>query len=647
MLKNWLSISFIILLSLFTTQDTFARKFYVSNSGSDANSFTAAQNSSTPWATMSKVSSSMSSFTSGDSILFKKGDSFRGTLNIQSKTGLFFGSYGTGEKPLFWGTGATIYALFRTSTSTNIVFRGLSVSDTTISSTDRTVMAKIKNVFAIENSSANITIKDVKMDRIGYGAYMTRTSPGNTMDSCDIGNLRMIRNTPTSVNPDDDYGGVPVQISGKNNTITNNYFHDCWAQSFDYGRDGGGIEFFEEGDTIQNNTIAYNTFYDCNGVFEHGSNNDGVANNPIMNNRIYYNKIINNNSVVYINNSGQYRTRVRNLQFYNNVIVQTLPNNNPIGSSGIMFSMATSDTATGILVLKNNIIQLSSGLPVTRSGQFTGPNLTHTNNLYKLSNGSVTNFTLGSGEISTSAAIWIDAVNVNPISWNFNLINTSPAINAGVAISGLTRDFNNQVVSNPPDIGILEYAVVTPPACTFVFSEWTTCLNGTQSRTYTASPNGCSGTPVADSLFRSCSLPCTFTYSAWSTCLDSFQTRTFTTSPANCSGVPVSDSIKRRCNSLPDSCAINYTFTTTRSSCVGKANGSITVTNITCGASPYTVTLTRLLNPSTITRITSSTTLTFSNLFSGGYTLTIRDSRGRIVTKSVNVGARSSRTFCR
>jgi hypothetical protein len=59
------------------------------------------------------------------------------------------------------------------------------------------------------------------------------------------------------------------------------------------------------------------------------------------------------------------------------------------------------------------------------------------------------------------------------------------------------------------------------------------------------------------------------------------------------------------------------------------------------------VTLTRLLNPSTITRITNSTSITFSNLFSGGYTLTIRDSRGRTVTKSVNIGTRSNRTFCR
>jgi hypothetical protein len=114
---------------------------------------------------------------------------------------------------------------------------------------------------------------------------------------------------------------VPVQISSSNNSILNNYFHDCYAVSYDYGYDGGGVEFFEEGVPIENNIIAYNTMYDCNGCFEFGSSSDGVANNLISNNQIYYNKIINSSSLFYINNNGQYKTDVRNLQFYNNVIL--------------------------------------------------------------------------------------------------------------------------------------------------------------------------------------------------------------------------------------------------------------------------------------------------------------------------------------
>jgi hypothetical protein len=293
---------------------------------------------------------------------------------------------------------------------------------------------------------------------VGVGISVTTGSDNTTITGNYMHNMRMVRNTPTSVNPDDDYGGVPVQLSSSNNTVTNNYFHDCYAASYDYTFDGGGVEFFEEGSVIENNIIAYNTFYDCNGIFEFGSNNDGVANNLIQNNKIYYNKIINNNTVVYINNNGQYRTKVVNLQFYNNVMLQTVPNTNPGGSSGIMFSLATSDATAGIIVLKNNIIQVSNGLSLTRSGQLNGTNLTHTNNIYKLSNGTVTNFTLDGTEISTSGTIWTNTSNTNPLYWDCRLTSTSPAINSGVNV-GLTRDFGNNTVGTTPSI-----VPIPPPA---------------------------------------------------------------------------------------------------------------------------------------------------------------------------------------
>jgi hypothetical protein len=45
-----------------------------------------------------------------------------------------------------------------------------------------------------------------------------------------------------------------------------------------------------------------------------------------------------------------------------------------------------------------------------------------------------------------------------------------------------------------------------PPACVFAYSPWTACLSGVQTRTFTASPAGCVGTPPADSLSRTCSV---------------------------------------------------------------------------------------------------------------------------------------------
>ena len=43
-----------------------------------------------------------------------------------------------------------------------------------------------------------------------------------------------------------------------------------------------------------------------------------------------------------------------------------------------------------------------------------------------------------------------------------------------------------------------------PGLCTFVYSSWSFCSNNIQTRTYTSSPSGCTGTPPADSIQRSC-----------------------------------------------------------------------------------------------------------------------------------------------
>ena len=51
-------------------------------------------------------------------------------------------------------------------------------------------------------------------------------------------------------------------------------------------------------------------------------------------------------------------------------------------------------------------------------------------------------------------------------------------------------------------------SITPPPACTsFTYSAWSACNNGIQTRTYTASPSGCTGTPPADSLQRTCTVP--------------------------------------------------------------------------------------------------------------------------------------------
>ncbi len=78
--------------------------YYVDANGNDSND---GLSPSSPWMTIAKVNSMMNSFNAGDQILFKRGDTFSGTV-IATKSGgagneIVFGSYGSGNLPVING----------------------------------------------------------------------------------------------------------------------------------------------------------------------------------------------------------------------------------------------------------------------------------------------------------------------------------------------------------------------------------------------------------------------------------------------------------------------------------------------------------------------------------------------------------------
>src|SRR3989339_129340 len=124
---------FLISFSLFLFSFTYASAstYYVSNTGLDTNN---GISESTPWQSISKINAT--TFSPGDSILFKKGDTFYGSITV-SQSGtvgnpITFSSYGTSnEKPVITGfttisgwtdEGGGIYSKVITSESqTNMV----------------------------------------------------------------------------------------------------------------------------------------------------------------------------------------------------------------------------------------------------------------------------------------------------------------------------------------------------------------------------------------------------------------------------------------------------------------------------------------------------------------------------------------------
>lgn len=103
--KNILKLHLLLFTVLFLNVNIiYSSTYYVSSSGNDLNNGISTSN---PWQTITKVNSIMGSLIPGDQILFRKGDTFFGTLNItvQGNLGneIVFSSYGSGNLPAISG----------------------------------------------------------------------------------------------------------------------------------------------------------------------------------------------------------------------------------------------------------------------------------------------------------------------------------------------------------------------------------------------------------------------------------------------------------------------------------------------------------------------------------------------------------------
>ncbi|WP_136807922.1 right-handed parallel beta-helix repeat-containing protein [Desulfosediminicola flagellatus] len=114
---------------------TCKRTYYVSNSGNDtANGLTTAA----AWATVGKVNKT--SFSPGDCVLFNRGGTWRQQLLIPSSGSasggsITFGAYGTGNKPVFDGTGVNLakyHGLIRGTNKNYIIIDNIRVQNSGI-----------------------------------------------------------------------------------------------------------------------------------------------------------------------------------------------------------------------------------------------------------------------------------------------------------------------------------------------------------------------------------------------------------------------------------------------------------------------------------------------------------------------------------
>jgi len=460
---------------------SYIRTFYISNSGNDSNN---GNSSSSPWKTIAKVNAFMASFVPGDGILFKKGDTWNGTtITIgvagNSSNHITLGAYGSGNKPILSGPNNSPAIQVTAANRGYWTIDGLDLRASGITS-------------GLSNSNAI------------YFDYW----PG------DMGAVPewIIQNS---------YFDACIFVSGPNMTIKNNIFdgsgkgeNDTWAVVV-RGNNGNGVLI--EGNTIHDyygrgiwiyNGVSYpivrnNTIYNIkvNGDFEgHGINFDGYGVPG------YYAKAYNNNiyncDVIGINNENNYYAEYYNnlihdcgnmgldmmwydanrgvnsgVSIHNNIVYNcpyafrawdaagyTLANNIFYNNNSIDSYAFYTDTSTyaSNITYVNNIIAGNWTYPIyvpdTKNiwAQFDYNIIIPNGTTIMRRSGSSLNLTQVKALGFMTHGFTSDPLFVNPIS-DFRLQAGSPAISAGINISGITTDYNGVAYNSTPSIGAFEY----------------------------------------------------------------------------------------------------------------------------------------------------------------------------------------------
>lgn len=483
-----------LMLLLMVCINCMATDYFVSAGGSNSNSGLDASHS---WQTLAKVAtmSNAGSIHAGDRILLNCGDQFIGGAEIQSIFGghalsgtlanpITITSYGSGAKPLMlYPTGGALTPenrIFLKLVGVNYwIIDGLNFSDLN-SSNDHVAGANLGVPIYLgsfgDATTNNCTVKNCDVTLCGMGVVVI--GDNNTITNCNMSNFKNLKSTPNvgGNTAFEDYGANPFTLIWANNTtITNNIVSGGWAESMDFGYNGGFCEIIGQ---CSNNKIMYNSIVDCNGLSEYGQGGNSA------NNLYAYNILIDCGAMFWINSDCQ----ATNIQYFNNTNVETNNSRFAQGSAnagaGVVSAEAlshlnvdqnsfdysgSSQTAGTVFNLKNNIFNISNPLKICRSSQ---TKLAHDYNIFKLSGGSNFSIGLNTHDLSTSATLFTNTTDGNAANWDLTLSDNSPAIDAGVSVS-LFVDYLGAAIVGAPDIGALEknsVVIVTPGPHTFILS---------------------------------------------------------------------------------------------------------------------------------------------------------------------------------
>lgn len=375
------------------------------------------------WKTLTRVKAA--ALQPGDKVLFRRGQTWNGLLTIAASgtqvNPIVISAYGEGERPVLRNPGDA------SNTTRAIILLGDWVIVESLRVQD-TFDAGIR----LETGADHNIVRDVEITNTGLGIQIN--GDFNQFTRNFVHDLHLVINTPGGM---DDYGAVGVVLHGAaHSDVSYNRFERCRSASYDYGFDGGAVEWY--GQQADQNNVHHNWVQDSQGFLEVGG---GSASDNV----VAYNVSLNNGRFSLLNLAGKYASIVQNFRVENNTIIEQAG----AEQGWLIFAFDAAPTPATFST-RNNIVYAEYFQYIARPIM---SNYTHDHNLYQLAGGTALGFSLGIGELQGNP-LW-----VNLAGRDFHLQPGSPATNAGVAL-GYSLDFDGHPVpvGVGPDLGAFEFS---------------------------------------------------------------------------------------------------------------------------------------------------------------------------------------------
>ncbi len=397
-----------------------ATNYYVDYAtGNNANT---GKSAALPWKTLGKVQAT--TLTAGDSVLLKRGSVWTDSLRIRYSGSLqspiVFTCYGEGTAPMPRISSSGV--LLSVTTGSNIVIEKMSLSG-----------GKWSGVEIADTNSGNIVIQNNEISNCGAGLYLAGKKI--VVRNNYIHDGKMVVNTqgaPGTPQSNDDYGATGITFTGVNGCqVYGNRLINLVAPSYDYGTDGGALEFWKS----TRHCDIYNNFaYDVDGFSEFG----GQAGDSVIDVAIHHNIILEGATLADFHVSDTthdvFAIGYDSIRMDNNLFVKRL--SGPYGYFLVCGPLASANR----IKIRNNIFVSDSitYYSYTGSGPRQSQSYVHVNNLLWTPNFNTftDGWTAGSGEIYGNPLFtnsgWNATKNIDTVVAHYALQNKSPAAGSGL-----------------------------------------------------------------------------------------------------------------------------------------------------------------------------------------------------------------------